>query len=91
MAMPITVLTKVRASAPAPRAASAIPTRSVTLGLSLAHRGRAQAAVASTASAVADGEWANTSLRRSTLGQLRLTSTARTAAGAAASMAAALA
>ena len=82
MVMPITVLTRVRASAPASRAAPAISVRSVTLGLSLAQRGRPQPAVAAMASAVRAGEWANIARRLSTLGQLRLTSTATTSGGA---------
>src|SRR3954454_21135715 len=89
MAMPLTGLTSVSASAPAPRAAPAISVRSVTLGLSLAHRGRRQPAVAAIASAVSAGEWANIDRRLSTLGQLRLTSTATTSGGAPASAVAA--
>ena len=91
MAMPVTVLTRVRASAPARRAAPAISVTSVTFGLSLAHRGRRQPAVASTASAVNAADWANIARRPSPLpatpwrfGQLRFTSTATTSAGASA-------
>ena len=91
MAIPITVLIRVRPAAPAPRAAAAISVRSVTLGLSLAHRGARQAAVASTTSAVAAGEWANMSLRPSMFGQLRFTSTAVSRDATSDSMAAALA
>jgi hypothetical protein len=87
--MPITVLTSVTASAPASLAARAMAGRSVTLGLSLAHRGRPQAAVAATTAAVASAEWANTSDRDSTFGQERFTSTATTSAGASASAVAA--
>ena len=79
-ARPSRVLTSVRASAPAPRAAPAISPRSATLGLSLAQRGSPHAAAA-TASAVAVGEWANMRERSSTLGQLTLTSTATTGPG----------
>ena len=91
MARPITVLTSARASAPADRAALAISVTSVTLGLSLAQRGRLQAALAATASAVAVAEWANMRRRSSRLGQLTFTSTATTSGGAPASMDAALA
>ena len=63
----------------------------MTFGLSFAHRGRAAARAAVIAAAVASGEWANTSRRASTLGQLRFTSTATTHGGAPASIAAALA
>ena len=85
------MFTNVSASAPADRAAAPISVRSVTLGLSLAQRGRRQAALAATASAVADAEWANMRRRSSRLGQLTFTSTATTSGGAPASMAAALA
>ena len=50
------------------------------VGLSLAHRGRRQAAVAAIAARVAAGEWANMCRRSSRLGQERLTSTATTSA-----------
>ena len=72
-------------------AAAAISVISVTLGLSLAHRGRPTTAVASITSAVACAEWANMSFLASTLGQLRFTSTATSRGPASASMAAALA
>ena len=89
MARPRTVLTSVTASAPPARAASAMGTRSVTFGLSLAQRGRPHRAVASMASCVAAAEWANRSRAASVLGQERFTSTATTDAGASASKAAA--
>ncbi len=89
MAIPRTVLTNVTASAPPRRAASAISTRSVTFGLSLAQRGRPHPAVAATASSVALAEWANMRRRSSTFGQLTFTSTATTAGGAPASIPAA--
>ena len=89
MAMPLTVLTRVRASAPPVSAAPAISVMSVTLGLSLAHRGRPQPAVASIASRVADGSAANMCRPCSRLGQLRLTSTATTCGDTPASAAAA--
>ena len=91
MAMPLTVLTRVSADAPPSRAATAISTMSVTLGLSLAHAGRPRSAAttAAIASRVADGSEANMCRPPSRLGQLRLTSTATTAAGAAAASAAA--
>jgi hypothetical protein len=60
------------------------------LGLSFAHRGRPQAAVAASASSVAAAEWANIRSRSSTLGHETLTSTATTSGGAPASIAAAL-
>src|SRR5690606_5856202 len=84
MAMPRTVFTSVTASAPAARAASAIGTRSVTLGLSFAQRGRPQAAAAATASWVALALWANRSRAASVLGHDRFTSTATTQSGASA-------
>ena len=75
-ARPITVLTSVTASAPAARTAPAISAMSVTFGLSFAHRGRRHSAVAAIASPARAGSWANMRRRSSTLGQLRLTSTA---------------
>ena len=94
MAMPITVLMRVTASAPASVAAAAISVRSVTLGLSLAHSGRLPSSpclAAATTSAVAVAEWANMRRRSSTLGQLTLHSTATTWLGRSASSLAALA
>ena len=58
-ALAATVLTRVRAAAPASRTAPATATRSAVLGLSLAHSGRPQAVTASTTSAAAAGSWAN--------------------------------
>ncbi len=85
------MLTRVTASAPpstAARAMSGSPT-SPMLGLSLAHRGRRQASVAASTSAVSTVEWPNISLPASVLGHEMLTSTATTAAGASASNSAA--
>jgi hypothetical protein len=89
MAMPITVLTSVTASAPAAWAAPATSTRLGALGLSLAQRGRPHASVAAMTSAVAEGEWAKRSRPASVLGHDRLTSTATTPAAASASNSAA--
>ena len=79
---PSRVLTSVTASAPPSRAAAAISGSSGVVGLSLAHRGRRQPAVASIAARVAAAEWANMCRRSSRLGQERLTSTATTSRGA---------
>ncbi len=91
MASPSAVFTRVTASAPASRTAAAMGTRSATIGVSLAHRGRPQAAVASTASAAVSGNWANMARPWCRFGQLRLTSTATTSGGASANRAAAAA
>ena len=87
-AIPGRVFTRVTASAPPLRAASAISTRFVTAAVSFAHRGRLHAAVTAIVSAVAAADWANMPLPF-TFGHDRLTSTATTAFGAAASSSAA--
>jgi len=87
--MPKRVLTSVTASAPPSRAAAATSGSSGVVGLSFAHRGRRQPAVASITDRVAVVEWANMCRRSSRLGQERFTSTATTSLGARASRSAA--
>ena len=79
MAMPITVLTRVSASAPASRAARRDLGEVGDVGAELgpAAAGRRRRPPRTTASPVAEA-WANMRRRPSTLGQLRLTSTATT-------------
>ena len=84
----------VTASAPAAATAPATSTMRSVLALSFAHLGRPHAAVAAITSADSSGSWAKMASRLSRpewarLGHDRLTSTATTPAGAAASISAA--
>ena len=85
---------RVSPTAPAPTAAAATATRSVTLGDNLAKTGKVGGTwsrTAPTAAAVASGWAANMCPRSSRFGQLTLTSTAVSRATAGARAAAALA
>ena len=85
MAIPSVVLMSVRPSAPAPRHAEAMVTRSVTSGLSFANTGRCAGTAARTAAmtaADASGSMAKTNPRLATLGHEMLTSMPDTDAAA---------
>jgi hypothetical protein len=80
---------QVTASAPAAATAPATSTMRSVLALSFAQRGRPATAVAAMTAADSSASWAKIAWRPSRFGHDRLTSTATTSGGAAASISAA--